>query len=235
VERPLARNPALDCALALARTPMLAAGMRSQQLPDGVRTLLSLVAREPGALEQARRLSGVSGAEIMAAAELYVQQVLLHPKADQYRALGLSRDCDRKTARTHMRLLMTWLHPDHNENAWRSAFAHRVLAAWKDVSRAAPSAGDLKAAKSNDACDVSPRAVGRLPWVRRPLPPHADHGLGGKAALTNQRPVRLALASTILLLAQTLPAGATEQDLAADARALLTLCAQTPVSVEASL
>ena len=76
MERPLARNPALDCALALARTPMLAAGMRSQQLPDGVRTLLSLVAREPGALEQARRLSGVSGAEIMAAAELYVQQVV---------------------------------------------------------------------------------------------------------------------------------------------------------------
>jgi hypothetical protein len=114
---------------------MLAAGMRSQQLPDGVRTLLSLVAREPGALEQARRLSGVSGAEIMAAAELYVQQVLLHPKADQYRALGLSRDCDRKTARTHMRLLMTWLHPDHNENAWRSAFAHRGLRRRRAISR----------------------------------------------------------------------------------------------------
>jgi hypothetical protein len=59
--------------------------------------------------------------------------------------------------------------------------------------------------------------------------------LVGKAALTNQRPVRLALASTILLLAQTLPAGATEQDLAAGARALQTLCAQTPVSVEAPL
>lgn len=235
MERPLARNPALDCALALARTPMLAVCMRSQQLPDGVRILLSLVARERGALEQARHLSGVSSAEIMAAAELYVQQVLLHPKADQYRALGLSRERDRKTARTHMRLLMTWLHPDHNENAWRSAFAQRVLAAWRDVSRAAPSAGDLKAAKSIDACDVSPRVGGRLPWVPRPLPPLAPAGLGGKAALTNQRPVRLALASTIMLLAQTLPAGATEQDLAAGARALQTLCAQTPASVEASL
>ncbi len=236
MQLPLTRNAALDCALALARTPALASGMRSQALPDGVKGLLGLVAREAGALDQAKRGSGMSGGDIMAAAELYVQQVMLHPKADSYRALGIGRDCDRNTARTHMRLLMTWLHPDHNENAWRSAFAHRVLAAWNDVSAikqaeaasshafGASEASRPVAAKELNA-GVEARAARRLPWVPRPLPRKGAAGFGKRPMAASQRPVRVVLASTMMLLASTLPAETAEPDIRVDARNSQTLCA----------
>lgn len=207
MERQLARK-ALDCALALARTPALASAMRAQTLPDGVRGLLGVVAGEPGALEQATLASGMSGREIVAAAELYIQQVMLHPKADAHRTLGVACTCDRQTARTHMRLLMTWLHPDHNDNAWRSAFAHRVLAAWKQVSKDKASQDKAsthpEASRLRGANIAQPRTRHRLPWVQHPLP----RRLGAGSA--HQRPVRLALASTIMLLASTLPAEAAE-------------------------
>lgn len=235
--RPLAHNLALDCAFALARTPALAAGMRSQALPGDVKVLLSVVAREAGALDHAVRFSGMSGDDILAAAELYVQQVMLHPKADSRRALGIGLDCDRNTARAHMRLLMTWLHPDRNENAWRSAFAHRVLAAWRDVSRASPygsanlsDLGVSEASRSGRAKVPGARAAaaqvdGRLPWVPRPLPHRKSVGFVSSPNAMNQRPVRLALASTMMLLASTLPAETAGRDMEPGARDRQMLCA----------
>lgn len=211
------RSTALDCALALARTPALASGMRSQPLPGGVNGLLCLVAGEPGALDEAIKASGMPGADVMAAAELYIQQVMLHSKADSFRILGVASPCERTTARAHMRLLMTWLHPDHNGDAWRSAFAHRVLSAWRDVSREALSQR-MESAPAH-ARQANTRAQGanaarsqgdnrRLPWVPRPLPRKA----GNAFVSNNQRPVRLALASTMMLLVSTIPAEARDED-----------------------
>ena len=49
---------------------------------------------------------------------------------------------------------MRWLHPDHNPAAWRSAFAGRVLTAWREAS-------------SHDAVAKAPQGRAGEPSTRR--------------------------------------------------------------------
>ena len=122
---------ALDAALALARTPRLAPRMRARPLPDDVIDVLRLLAGDAEAMERARDFARPLGAvrrrDLLAACELYVQQVVLHPQACPWRALGLAPGADRELARDHFRLLMLWLHPDRAGVGWREPFARRVI------------------------------------------------------------------------------------------------------------
>jgi hypothetical protein len=170
-------NLALDAALALARTPTLVRGMRERPLPSGVSTLLSIVADEPGALARAARDIGCEEGHLHAAVELYLQQVMLFPGAPAHRVMGVAAQADRGEGRRHLRLLMTWLHPDKNAAAWRSAFATRVLTAWREfssappVSRAMARASDARPGRrpARPAARTALRGDLRLPWVARPL------------------------------------------------------------------
>ena len=84
------------------------------------------------------------------ASRFYLQQVLFRPDADCYRILGIEPTASRATARSHMRWLLQWLHPDRNHNSWDAVYAERVLKAWREVS-----ASDGPAAKpSYSACVI---------------------------------------------------------------------------------
>lgn len=197
-------SPALDAALALARTPALAAAMRAQSVPQGTQDLLRVLAGEADALARAKSAAKQRGDVVIGAAELYVQQVLLHPNSDPFRVLGLPQNAERELARAHLRLLLIWLHPDRSDCAWRSSFTHRVIAAWKEISangRALDSEPNINKARSSRR---NPRSAGRpglLPWVRVPLPPSRAF-----AGARRYRAVHVTLATAVFLLASAGPA-----------------------------
>ena len=156
---------ALDAALALARSPRLAQRLRAQPLPDDVTLVLRLLAGDPLALYRARAFArplGVRRRDLAAACELYVQQVILHPEAGAWRALGLAPEADRQLARDHFRLLMLWLHPDRAGSNWREPFARRAIDAWAAVAKEGAAGPTAPAAPQPDA------AAQFLSWARHP-------------------------------------------------------------------
>lgn len=154
-------NLAIEAALALAANPALVGPMRRQPLPPGVSGLLQLLA---DGVDTDRRLSE--------AIQCYVQNVMLFPGAPPRRVLGVRDDAPREKAREHMRLLMLWLHPDHNQAEWRSGFAARVLEAWRHLAKAdaAPTPG--RAARPTQKS----RRV-RVAWVPIETPVRRRRGL----------------------------------------------------------
>ncbi len=122
----------------LAAAPTLAPRARRQPLPDGVLEVIRIAAGCEATLEAAARRYRKDPHFVKAAAELYVQQILLFQAADSYRVLGVRPGAQRNEMRTHMRWMMTWLHPDRANDDWQTVFAARVLAAWRDVSNAPP-------------------------------------------------------------------------------------------------
>jgi hypothetical protein len=122
----------------LAAAPTLAPQVRRHPLPDGVLDVIRIAAGCEATLEAVARRYRKDPRFVKAAAELYVQQVLLFHAADSYRVLGVRPGAPRDEMRTHMRWLMTWVHPDRANDDWQAVFAGRVLAAWRDVSNAPP-------------------------------------------------------------------------------------------------
>ena len=66
-------------------------------------------------------------------------------------------NADRAVIRAHLRLLLTWLHPDKNSSAWHAPFARRVIAAWRQIDSGLE--------------DEQPRGwlAHRVPWIASPL------------------------------------------------------------------
>ena len=159
------RNRALLCALEIASMPTLVAQARQQPLPDDVLDVIRIAAGCKETLDEAVKLSGRDPRFVKAAAELYVQQILLFSTADSYRILGVRSGVTREEMRTHMRWLMTWLHPDRAKANWQTVFASRVLAAWRE-------AGNAPLAPRPPATPPT-RRTALLPyharWVQRPL------------------------------------------------------------------
>jgi len=158
-------NSALDAAIALSRAPNLAALMRIRELPGDTILLLRILADDAGAVQEARRLTGLNSAAILMISELYVKEVLLFAGAPPRRVLGLAPNAGRDEARTNLRFLLSWLHPDRNPSKWQSAFATRVIAAWHAVK-------DVEI--GHDPAQPVPRSVrsqrrDRLPWIARPV------------------------------------------------------------------
>jgi hypothetical protein len=156
-------NRALDAALALARNPGLAPNMRSLPLPTGIPLLLQVLADEADGASVAE-VYGLDQRSLRSAIEHYVQTVMLFAGAEPTRVLGVPPGATRAEMRTHLRWLMQWLHPDQNSAAWRSAFAGRVLAAWREASNEVekpPSVFNQARSRSIDPP--------RLAWIARPL------------------------------------------------------------------
>jgi hypothetical protein len=159
-------NRALDAAIALSQTPTLAAAMRAQELPAGVRLLLRILADEAGALSEARSLTGMSDKHLIAIAELYIIRVVLYRGAPARRVLGVGSDADRAEMRKHMGYLLAWLHPDKSRGVWPVTFATRVIAAWQAIDRGREDESPpvrLPVPRS--------RRSHRVPWI--PLPEEA--------------------------------------------------------------
>jgi hypothetical protein len=154
---------ALVAAIALSRAPSLAAVLRAQAIPDGVELLLRILAGDPDATREARAMTGLSEAELITAAELFVLQVMLCQGALSRRILGVPPDADRAMTRTHLRLLLSWLHPDKNSSPWHAPFARRVIAAWRQIDRGVEDERDWAAGS------LPSRRAHRVPWIALPL------------------------------------------------------------------
>lgn len=123
----------LHLALDLAQSPILAAVMRRQPVPEDALMLVRLAGGDEEVLQKAVRRTGRESAQLRAAATFYIQQVLWQPDADHYRVLGASSDADAQTLAEHMRFFMKWLHPDGQAAKPSSRSLGRVLEAWEAV------------------------------------------------------------------------------------------------------
>ena len=121
----MAPQRAVDLALDLVRMPAVASSMAAAPIPTDVLDVVRIAAESPEHCRAERAL--------IEAARFYVQQILLRPEADCYRILGLRPGDSREKARTHMRWLLEWLHPDRN-HGWDAIYAKRIVKAWREVA-----------------------------------------------------------------------------------------------------
>ncbi len=158
----------IDLALDLARMPALARSSTAPAPPSNIVELMRIAAACPEACEEAVAKTGEPRAVVIEAARFYLQTVLFRPDADCYRILGIEPSASRATARSHMRWLLEWLHPDRNNNSWDAVYAERVLKAWRKVS-----SSDAAAEPTDSFAHASPKKkkrnghieVIRLPWI----------------------------------------------------------------------
>jgi len=97
--------------------------------------LLEVASGSVAAQRSAAGRMRASPGHLREAARFFVQQVLFTDENDAYRILGADAGAADSLLRRHHRLLLRWLHPDHNPGAlaWETTFAHRVNQAWNQV------------------------------------------------------------------------------------------------------
>lgn len=127
---------ALELAVSLLQLPSRVRALRDAPLPQDVDALLDIVTGEGRALADAARKTGLTERTVSDAASFYIEQVLLHPGADSYRALGTSADATIDQLRRNMALLLRWLHPDREANSARAIYAVRITEAWNNIKTA---------------------------------------------------------------------------------------------------
>lgn len=169
---PKADARALGTALELSRSPRMATILAESPIPGDVEEVLRAAASWETCTAAAVEF-GVGADALQLAARLYLKQVLFHDNADCYRILGIRPEASRETARRHFSWLLRWLHPDRN-SGWDSAYAERVVTAWREISKQRAAAAEV----SVDTSSSSQRAA-----VSRPLRP-------AKRQKRNSRPRR---------------------------------------------
>lgn len=230
--------PALEQALASYRKPARAMQLRERELPDGIGFLLRVVAGEAKARAQACDASGESESVVLEAVVLFIQQVMLFPGSDSYRVLGVGADAEDRLIKEHYRLLVRWLHPDRNDNAWEALYAERVNRAWQDLRT--PERRELLAARS--PADTTPLHVAPLASPSRLSVVTANEGFVLSANTTRRLPTlilgSLAIGAALVLLMQyhLMQSDGPETTLSStrEPRAKPALVAATPARVVAS-
>src|SRR5262245_41069582 len=159
----------IDLALDLARMPALAHSIEKPPLPTDIFEVMRIATGSPAVCQLASQSTGQPAAVLIEAERFYLQQVLLRPDSDSYRVLGIPPGASRELARRHMRCLLQWLHPDVNRD-WDSAYAERVLKAWREVSANIPDPSNARShvptgRGSKAALDCGPM---RMPWIEKP-------------------------------------------------------------------
>jgi hypothetical protein len=162
---------ALELAVGLLQLPSRVRALRDAPLPGDVDALLSIVTDEGRALADAAHKTGLTESTISDAASFYIEQVLLHPGADSYRALGASADATNEQLRRNMALLLRWLHPDREANSARAIYAGRITEAWNNIKTAERRAVYDAARKSAAPRQASP---GKDRATPRPAKPPAN-------------------------------------------------------------
>ena len=164
----MVRRHVIDLALDLARMPALARTSILPAIPPDIIELMRIAAASPEACRAAVAQTGEPVQVVIEASRFYLQQVLFRSDADCYRILGIEPAASRATARSHMRLLLQWLHPDRNNNSWDAVYAERVLKAWREVSASDRPAAKPTLASSNKKKRGSIAAI-RVPWIKQPI------------------------------------------------------------------
>lgn len=141
----MAREDALDQALALLGNRDLRHRFRGMPLPHGVAALLAVVGGEPERLRQAATARMAEPTQLLQAARQYVLEVMLFPGADDRRLLGLADDAEPAAMKAHYRALLSWLHPDRigpdaAANVQAVHHAARINAAWHRLRAGTPTA-----------------------------------------------------------------------------------------------
>ena len=127
------QSQALRSAIELLHMPTNVRRLRTSPLPDGVSLLLRAAVGQDDVLSAAAKLTRREREDVRRAAAFFIEQVMLDPNADSYRRLGTNRNAPISVLRQHMALLMSWLHPDIDENGERALFAERVTRAWDSI------------------------------------------------------------------------------------------------------
>ena len=125
--------PAVLHALALFRAPRSNRPGLDERLPEGMLSLLRIVAGEDQVLALAQEATGESAQTLREAAGFYIQQVMFAPDSNNYRVLGVDPDAPDDLIREHFRWLARWLHPDRNPDEWETVYADRVNQAWQHL------------------------------------------------------------------------------------------------------
>ena len=132
----MSRDQALRAAISLVQVPSHVRAQRLAPLPKGTLLLLGVAAGDPDSEREAAQLIDRSPDLIRHAAGFFIEQILLTPGTDCYRLLGAQPTASNHELRTHMALLMRWLHPDMDPEGQRSLFAGRVIQAWDNLKTA---------------------------------------------------------------------------------------------------
>jgi hypothetical protein len=127
---------ALDVAANLLQLPSRVRLMRDGELPSDVELLLRVVAGDADAIADAMRMANLPESSVQEAASFFIEQIMLHPDADSYRALGVGPDATTEQLRRNMALLLRWLHPDREVNSARAVYVGRVTQAWNNLKTA---------------------------------------------------------------------------------------------------
>lgn len=183
---------ALADALRLLEVPATVPLARSARFPNDITVLLRLVAGDEAVLQQAQADSGQSAAVLLDAAEFYLVQVAFTPAVDSFRVLVANRDFPVSRIREHYRLLVSWLHPDRNADAWQSVYLDRVNQAWRDLREDAERAEYAARVADSATTDHLPPALGAPDFAGRFAA--AEAGSKRLSARAAQRLPRLVLA-----------------------------------------
>jgi hypothetical protein len=129
----MAGRTALKVAIGLLHVPSQAQLIRSEPLPDDVMVLLRIVTGGADVAREAALKARRSPDTVRRAAVFFIEQILFAPDADSYRVLGVNSGADAGELQRNAALLFKWLHPEHDAQGTRAAFASRLAAAWSDL------------------------------------------------------------------------------------------------------
>ncbi len=103
-------------------------------LPRGFDTLFKdfCIALTSRNIEATAKMFKVSPEGLEEASQFFLRQVLLAPRADHYRVLGLSRNASQEDVKQHYSLIVRLFHPDRSNNGdeRNAAFTARINAAY---------------------------------------------------------------------------------------------------------
>lgn len=129
------KEDALQAAIGLSHNPTLAVHLRGVGLPGGILPLLQIMGGSQEALDSAVALHQTTPDRIVRAVRFYLEQVMMHARADDYRLLGGTPGTELDELREHRRWILRWLHPDRSETEWEQEQFVRVCDAWGRIVR----------------------------------------------------------------------------------------------------
>ena len=88
-------SEAMNLAVRLFQNPTMVRRVRRQALPQELTNLLEIATGNEQALDEASTSTTLSPERLQDAAGFFIEQILLHHRADSYRTLGVRRDADR--------------------------------------------------------------------------------------------------------------------------------------------
>ncbi len=123
---------AIRAALLLLSAPPRGRRVRKSPLPAGVDTLIKVAVDHETAEALSKGLRRTPG-QLMEAASFFIEQILLAPGLDSYRALGACRDSPTHYLRQNFVYLCKWVHSEEREGFAGPAYLIRITQAWNNL------------------------------------------------------------------------------------------------------